>query len=108
MDDSNTTVRVDCVCGNQKLPPSQITVYVCTNDASKTTYAFTCPECGINHRKSLTPPSIITLLCEAGCRIQEWADIIENHAGGPTFTDDDLIDFALWLQDWDGVVDLAV
>jgi hypothetical protein len=101
-----TTIKASCpICGDVSLSPGQVRVVSCTRP-EWSYYAFSCPNC----RDEISKPAdeeIVTLLVSGGVPVEHWiipAEALEEHQGAAV-TYDELLDFALWLQDHTVVVD---
>ncbi len=99
-----TTIKASCpVCGDVELTPEQMQLIVC-NQAERSYYAFHCPNCTDQVRKP-ADEEIITLLQSGGVEATDWhipAEALEDHYG-PTISYDEILDFALWLDQHDFV-----
>jgi hypothetical protein len=104
-----TTIKASCpVCGDVSLTPGQVRVVACTRP-EWSFYAFSCPGCGDEVSKP-ADEEIVTLLVSGGVRLEHWqipAEAMEEHAG-PAVTYDEVLDFALWIQGRELVVDDVV
>jgi len=94
------TIRATCPeCGDIRLQSSQLIVRVCSDDDSAA-YRFRCPRCADQVSKPASG-RIVDLLVAAGVRMEVWqlpAEVRENHADGPPFDLDDVLDFHLLLR----------
>lgn len=99
-----TTIKASCsVCGDVSLTPNDVRLIVCSNE-TWSYYAFNCPECTDEVRKP-ADEEIIALLISGGVSAQQWhipAEALEDHAGEP-ISYDELLDFALWLDEHDDI-----
>ena len=82
----------------QDVPPSLIQVRVCVNNGSAT-YIFRCKNC---HMVTVRPANEIVcdMLRASGSEVVEWClpwEMLER-PGGPSFTDDDQINFHRLMQ----------
>ncbi|MDP9418326.1 MAG: hypothetical protein M3P48_10985 [Actinomycetota bacterium] len=97
-----TTIKASCpVCGDVELTPAQVRLVVC-NRSEWSYYAFTCTSCKDEVRKP-ADEQIVALLVSGGVRAEKWtipAEALEVHAG-PAISYDDVLDFALALDDSD-------
>jgi hypothetical protein len=94
-----TTIKATCpICGDVDLTPRDVTLTV-TEPTGSAQYSFTCPTCTDAVRKP-ADEDVVALLASAGVRITRTyvpAEALETHEGRP-LTYDDLLDFALWLE----------
>lgn len=94
-----TTIKASCpVCGDVELTPEQMQLIVC-NLVERSYYAFECPNCTDEVRKP-ADEEIISLLQSGGVAATSWhipAEAMEDHYG-PTISYDEILDFALWLD----------
>lgn len=95
-----TTIRASCpTCGDVTLGLGDITVRVCSDDASGA-YLFRCPRCA----QAVTRPAserIVDVLVSSGVRLEVWrlpAELNER-PNGPPFSPDDLLALHERLQD---------
>ncbi|MCU0265531.1 MAG: hypothetical protein MUC45_05335 [Actinomycetia bacterium] len=99
-----TTIRATCpTCGDVELKPSDLRLVVCSR-AEWSTYAFDCPACADEVKKP-ADEEVVALLVSGGVQAQTWhipAEALEAHPG-PALTYDDLLDFALWLDEHDAL-----
>ena len=100
-----TTIRATCpTCGDVELKPSELTLSVCSR-IEWSTYAFDCPSC----KDEVTKPAVeevVGLLISGGVVARAWhipSEALETKRG-PRLTYDDLLDFALWLDNHDTLV----
>lgn len=95
-----TTIKATCpVCGDVDLTPNDVRLTV-AESAGWATYTFRCTECHDDIEKP-ADEEVVALLSSAGVVIDRVpAEALEGHAG-PTFTYDDVLDFALWLENND-------
>ena len=96
-----TTVRAQCpACGDVQLQIDDLTVRVCNDDETPSTYRFTCPGCDETVDRDASP-RIVDLLVSAGASHELWswpAELAEHHSG-PPLTPDDLLDLHVLLED---------
>lgn len=97
-----TTIKASCPgCGDISLTPDEVRLVVCSLE-SWSYYAFDCPDCTTDVRKP-ADEEIIALLISGGVSAQQWhvpAEALEEHEGAP-ISYDELLDFALWLDEHD-------
>jgi hypothetical protein len=98
-----TTIRATCpTCGEVELTPDDIELRVCTH-ASASFYQFACPLCSDTVQKP-ADDRVVQLLISGGVPATVWElpDEAAESLAGPAFTNDDLLDFHLLLQepDW--------
>lgn len=104
-----TTIKATCPsCGDVDLTPEDVRVTV-ARQMGWSTYTFTCPTC----RESVSRPAdddVVQLLTGAGVRIehlripQEYLESLALSYTNNALTQDDVLDFALWLERADDVV----
>lgn len=103
-----TTIKASCpCCGDVDLTPQQVRLVLCTL-AQWSYYAFTCGTCTEEIRKP-AGADVVSLLRTGGVRIERWtipAEALEPH-DGPVITYDDVLDFALWLNQGDPMAALV-
>lgn len=97
-----TTIKATCpTCGDVDLTPTEMTVTVAV-EAGWSTYSFTCATC----EQEISKPAddeIVRLLTGAGVRVRhvnvpgEFLQSQVLNRTRPPLTEDDLLDFALWL-----------
>ncbi len=97
-----TTIKATCpTCGDVDLTPEDMTVTV-AEEAGWSTYSFMCNACAV----TITKPAddeIVRLLTGAGVRLRrvhvpgEFLESQKLNRTAPPLTEDDLLDFALWL-----------
>ena len=97
-----TTIKATCpTCGDVDLTPDDMRVTV-AEEAGWSTYSFTCKTCA----EPVTKPAddeIVRLLTGAGVRVRtvhvpgEFLQSQLLNRTRPPLTEDDLLDFALWL-----------
>jgi len=101
-EDLMTTIKASCpICGDVSLTPPQVRLVVCTRP-EWSYYAFGCPTCQDEVSKD-ADEEIVALLVSGGVELQQWvipAEAMEEHNGAP-ITYDELLDFALLLEDQD-------
>ena len=97
-----TTIKASCPsCGEVELTPPDVSLMVCSH-APLSYYAFTCPGCADEVRKP-ADDHVVSLLVSGGVPATVWevpAEALEPHEG-PRLSYDDLLDFALRLEDVD-------
>lgn len=104
-----TTIKATCpTCGHVDLTPADVCVTTAP-DLGWSTYTFTCPTCN----DPVTKPAdedVVHLLAGAGVRIerlrvpQEYFEARALVESGSDLTQDDLLDFALWLDHAEDIV----
>lgn len=99
------TIKASCpTCGDVELTAAQVRLVVCTvSDWSY--YSFTCDQCSDEVRKP-AGAEVVSLLRTGGVRAERWtvpAEALESHEG-PVIGYDDVLDFALWLEQADNPV----
>ena len=103
-----TTIKASCPsCGDVELTPAQVRLVVCSVKAWSY-YAFSCPGCLEEVRKP-AGRDVVALLVSGGVLAEPWtvpAEALEEHAG-PVLSYDDVLDFALWLDQADLVAAAA-
>lgn len=104
-----TTIKATCPeCGDVDLTPADVTVTV-ARELGWSTYTFTCPSCADPITKA-ADDDVVHLLGGAGVRVQRLRvpqEYFEAQALADTctrMTQDDLLDFALWLDNADDIV----
>ncbi len=99
-----TTIRATCpVCGDVELKPVELRLLVCSRP-DWSSYAFTCPTC-TDEVKKPADEEVVALLISGGVVAKPWhipSEALEAK-GGPALTYDDLLDFALWLDNHDAL-----
>ena len=97
-----TTIKASCPsCGDVELTPHQVRLVVCSVK-SWSYYAFMCTTCHDEVRKP-AGRDVVALLISGGVVAEPWnvpAEVLEEH-DGPTLNYDDVLDFALWLEQAD-------
>ena len=97
-----TTIKASCPsCGDVELTPQQVRLVVCSVK-SWSYYAFVCTACSEEVRKP-AGRDVVALLISGGVVAEPWnvpAEALEEHAGA-TLNYDDVLDFALWLEQAD-------
>ena len=97
-----TTIKASCPsCGDVELTPQQVRLVVCSVK-SWSYYAFTCTTCQDEVRKP-AGRDVVALLISGGVVAEPWnvpAEALEEHAG-EALSYDDVLDFALWLEQAD-------
>ena len=103
-----TTIKASCPsCGDVELTPQQVRLVVCSVK-TWSYYAFTCTTCLEEIRKP-AGRDVVALLISGGVVAETWAvpaEALEEHTG-PTLCYDDVLDFALWLDNADLVAAAA-
>jgi len=103
-----TTIKASCPsCGDVELTPQQVRLVVCTV-REWSYYAFTCTRCVEEIRKP-AGRDVVALLISGGVMAEPWsvpAEALEDHLG-PVLSYDDVLDFALWLDQADMVAAAA-
>lgn len=103
-----TTIKASCpCCGDVELTPSLVRLVVCSV-ADWSFYAFTCTTCHDEVRKP-AGQDVVRLLRAGGVPVEGWtvpAEALEEHHG-PQIGWDDVLDFALWLDEADLVAAAA-
>ncbi len=93
------TIKASCpCCGDVELTPQQVRLVVCSVP-DWSFYEFTCGQCRDDVRKP-AGTEVVSLLRSGGVKVERWtvpAEAREEHAG-PTISYDDVLDFALWLE----------
>ena len=104
-----TTIKATCpMCGEVELTATEVRLVVCSVD-TMSYYAFDCPGCVDEIRKP-ADPRIVALLLTGGVQATQWtipAEALETKFG-PALSYDDLLDFALLLQDTGDLVAAAI
>jgi hypothetical protein len=97
-----TTIKASCPsCGDVELTPQQVRLVVCSVK-TWSYYAFTCTTCLEEIRKP-AGRDVVALLISGGVVAEPWAvpaEALEEHTG-PALCYDDVLDFALWLDNAD-------
>jgi hypothetical protein len=97
-----TTIKASCpCCGDIDLTPPQVRLVVCSVPVWSY-YTFTCTTCRDEVRKPAAP-EIVKLLRTGGVVAETWTvpdEALEEHTG-PAIGYDDVLDFALWLDNAD-------
>lgn len=103
-----TTIKASCPsCGDVELTPQQVRLVVCSVK-NWSYYAFTCTSCLDEVRKP-AGRDVVALLISGGVVAEPWnipAEALEEH-DGPLLCYDDVLDFALWLEQADLVAAAA-
>jgi len=103
-----TTIKASCpCCGDIDLTPPQVRLVVCSVPVWSY-YTFVCTTCRDLVRKPAAP-EIVRLLRTGGVIPEQWnvpAEALEEHHG-PSIDYDDVLDFALWLDQADLVAAAA-
>ncbi len=104
-----TTIKATCPdCGDVDLTPADVAVTV-ARELGWSSYTFTCPAC----TAPVTKPAdddVVHLLSGAGVRVerlrvpQEYFEEQTLSRSCSQITRDELLDFALWLENEDDVV----
>lgn len=104
-----TTIKATCpTCGDVDLTPADVLVTV-SSEMGWSKYCFTCPQCGDLVSKA-ADDDVVHLLSSAGVRVEhlripeEYFEGLERSESLGRMTDDDLLDFALWIENADDVV----
>jgi hypothetical protein len=104
----STQIKATCPdCGEVNLTPEDVRLMVCSV-ATLSYYAFDCSGCVRQIRKP-ADDRIVSLLRSGGVRVQRWrvpAEALEEKTG-PVLQYDDLLDFALALNDTSYLADVA-
>ena len=107
-----TTIKATCpTCGDVDLTPADVTVTV-ARELGWSTYSFTCAECTDSVCKPADEETV-RLLTGAGVRVERMAiplEYLESRVltrTNPPLTEDDLLDFGLWLARASDVVEAA-
>ncbi len=97
-----TTIKATCpTCGDVDLTPPDVRLTV-AEAAGWATYTFRCSECHDSIEKP-ADEEVVALLSSAGVVIDRVpAEALEGHTGAP-LSYDDVLDFALWLEQHDYV-----
>jgi len=94
-----TTIKASCPsCGDVELTPLQVRLVVCSI-RTWSYYAFACTTCLEEVRKP-AGRDVVALLISGGVLAEPWnvpAEALEEHQG-PALNYDDVLDFALWLD----------
>lgn len=103
-----TTIKASCpCCGDVELTPPLVRLVVCTVP-DWSFYSFSCTTCHDEVRKP-AGADVVKLLKAGGVVPEAWsipAEALEDH-DGPMIGWDDVLDFALWLEDADLVAAAA-
>ncbi len=93
------TIKASCpCCGDVELTALQVRLVVCSV-ADWSFYEFTCDQCRDDIRKP-AGAEVVSLLRSGGVKVERWvvpAEAMEDH-NGPVINYDDVLDFALWLE----------
>ena len=107
-----TTIKATCpTCGDVDLTPADVTVTV-ARELGWSTYSFTCAECADCVCKPADEETV-RLLTGAGVRVERVAIPLEYLEArvltrtNPPLTEDDLLDFGLWLARAGDIVEAA-
>lgn len=107
-----TTIKATCPsCGDVDLTPADVTVTV-ARELGWSTYSFTCAGCADPVCKPADEETV-RLLTGAGVRVERLAIPVEYLESrvlsrtNPPLTEDDLLDFGLWLAHASDVVQAA-
>ena len=104
-----TTIKATCpTCGDVDLTPAELTLVVAER-TGWSSYYFTCLSCVTRVRKP-ADDEVVALLTKAGVHLERIdvplehleAQIIARTAG--PITDDEMLDFALWLNGAEDIV----
>jgi hypothetical protein len=97
-----TTIKASCpVCGDVDLTPPQLKLVVCSR-IQWSYYSFGCPTCSDEVCRP-ADEEIVALLVSGGVVAEAWtipAEALEEHSG-PVIGYDDVLDFALALEQLD-------
>lgn len=95
-----TTIKATCpVCGDVDLTPSDVRLTV-AKSAGWAVYTFNCTGCMDSIEKP-ADDEVVALLSSAGVVVDEVpAEALEAHSGA-SLSYDDVLDFALWLENHD-------
>jgi hypothetical protein len=104
-----TTIKATCPdCGDVDLTPSDVLVTV-SREMGWSKYSFNCPNCA----QCVSKPAdedVVHLLTSAGVRIKklripdEYFDGLMVAETVARLTEDDILDFALWIEATEDVV----
>jgi hypothetical protein len=104
-----TTIKATCpTCGDVDLTPADVTVTV-AHALGWSTYTFRCVTCWDAVCKP-ADDDVVQLLTGAGVRVErldvpmEYLESRAMAASALPLTDDDLLDFALWLHRTDDII----
>jgi hypothetical protein len=107
-----TTIKATCPsCGDVDLTPADVTVTV-ARELGWSTYTFRCRSCAEAVVKSADEETV-RLLSGAGVRVERMAiplEFLESRVltrTNPPLTEDDVLDFGLWLARASDVVQAA-
>jgi hypothetical protein len=108
-----TTIKATCpVCGDVDLTPADLTLVVAER-LGWSAYHFTCTSCVTVVRKP-ADDEVVALLTQAGVRLerldvpQEYLEALEQFPEARAITEDEVLDFALWLGSQDDIVTALV
>lgn len=94
-----TTIKASCpTCGEVEITSVDVRLMVC-NVAARSYYAFWCPDCHDEVKKS-ADDHVISLLMSGGVDATAWeipAEVLEAHTGEP-LSYDDLLDLVTALD----------
>ena len=94
-----TTIKTSCpMCGDVELTPAQMRLVVCSRP-EWSYYSFACTTCQDTIKKP-ADNEVISLLKSGGVKAEDWvipSEALEEHAG-PAISYDDVLDFALHLD----------
>ena len=92
-----------------KLQIHELTVRVCTDEATPGSYRFAGARSAIRRSTRAASPRIVNLLVSAGAphELWQWPAELAERPGGPALTPDDLLDLHVLLAD-DGWFDELV
>jgi hypothetical protein len=104
-----TTIKATCpTCGDVDLTPADVLVTV-SREMGWSKYTFNCPSCD----EAISKPAdddVVQLLTSAGVRIKklripdEYFDGLMVAETVTRLSEDDILDFALWIESTDDVV----
>jgi hypothetical protein len=104
-----TTIKATCpTCGDVDLTPADVTVTV-ARALGWSTYTFRCATCWDAVCKP-ADDEVVQLLTGAGVRVErlvvplEYLESRSMASAGAPLTDDDLLDFALWLHGTEDII----
>ncbi|MGV1005820.1 MAG: hypothetical protein ACOYEV_13900 [Candidatus Nanopelagicales bacterium] len=104
-----TTIKATCPsCGDVDLTPADVVVTV-SSEMGWSKYSFDCPTCCATISKP-ADDDVVHLLSSAGVRIErlripdEYFEALSVAAAHGRMTGDDLLDFALWIENAEDVV----
>jgi hypothetical protein len=108
-----TTIKATCpVCGDVDLTPADLTLVVAER-LGWSVYLFTCATCVTVVRKP-ADDEVVALLTQAGVRLErldvpeEFVEAREQAERARSITEDEALDFALWLGAHEDIVTALV